>query len=119
MDKKTILIVDDDRDLGKMLGITAQMLGYAPILCAGGDEAIPHVKSVDILITDFNMPGMNGVELAKIAKQQNPDLPVVIMTGTPQDIPIDHLADEIVEKPFGIARLQEIITEFQKKDLLR
>ncbi len=115
MAKKTILIVDDDRDLGKLLGITAQMLGYAPILCAGGDEAIPHVKSVDILITDFNMPGMNGVELAKIAKQQNPGLPVIIMTGTPQDIPIDHLADEIVEKPFSIEALKKLLDKLLQR----
>ncbi len=110
MKKKTILIVDDDRSVAEMTGISIESSQYIPIICASGDEAISHIKKVDLLLTDFNMSGgMNGAELTKIAKQQNPDLPVVIMTGTPENVPADHLADEIIEKPFKIEQLKKVI----------
>ncbi len=114
MAKKTILIVDDDHGIGKMLGLSIEMLGCAPIICTDGEAAILHIKSVDILITDFNMPGMNGVELTKLVKQQNPGIPVIIMTGTPLDIPSDHLADQVIEKPFGFEQLKKVIADLLK-----
>jgi len=110
MDKKTILIVDDDRSVAEMTGISIQP-EYAPIICASGNEAIPYIDSVDLILTDFNMPGMNGVELTRIIKRGKPDLPVIIITGTPEDIPADHLANQVIEKPFDIGQLREVIAD--------
>ncbi len=114
MDKKTILIVDDENGIRDLLGMSLAGAGYNPILCEDGKHAIPHIDSADILITDFSMPGMNGVELAKIAKQQNPGMPVIIMTCTPRDIPANHPADEVIEKPFGFEQLKKVIADLLK-----
>lgn len=115
MDKKTILVVDDESDLGHLLGNNLTMFGYFSIICEDGEHAITHISSADILITDFNMPGMNGVELTKIAKREKPDMPVIIMTGNPLKVPADHLADKVIEKPFYIGQLKEVIAELLRK----
>ena len=114
MNKKTILVVDDEDGIRDLLGMSLAGTGYNPILCEDGKHAIPHIDSADILITDFSMPGMNGVELAKIAKQQNPGMPVIIMTGTPGDIPANHPANEVIEKPFRFEQLKKIIADLLK-----
>ncbi len=116
MEKKIkILIVDDEIGIRQLTGMLLAEVGHSTILCEDGEHAIPHISSADLLISDFNMPGMNGVELAKIAKRRKPDLPIIIMTGIPGDIPTDHVADKIIEKPFKIAQLEEIINELSRK----
>ncbi len=112
MDKKTILVVDDKEDIRILLEDFLTSAGYDPITCEDGKHAISHISSANILITDFNMPpGMNGAELTEIAKRQKPTMPVIIMTGSPEDIPADHLADAVVEKPLDIKQLQKVIAD--------
>lgn len=109
---KTILVADNERGIRHLLKDFLTFYGYDPITCEDGEHAVSHISSADILITDFNMPpGMNGAELAKIAKRQKPDMPVIIMTGDPRNIPADHLADQVVEKPFEIGKLKKIIND--------
>lgn len=97
---KKVLIVDDSLGLRELLGLSLGDFGFKVIICESGGDAVPHIGEVDALITDFNMPGMNGVELTRIAKLQKPNLPVLIMTaGKLDNIPKDHLADKVIEKP--------------------
>ena len=110
MAKKTILVVDDENGIRSMLGEFMSIFGYDPIICEDGEHAIPNIGKADLIITDFNMPpGMNGTELTKIAKREKPGMPVIIMTGTPWDIPVDHWADAVVEKPFQIEQMKKVI----------
>ena len=110
MAKKTILVVDDVASIRNLLEDFLTSYGYDPILCENGEHAVPYINQADLLITDFNMPpGMNGVELTKIAKREKPGMPVIIMTATPEDVPIDHLADKVIEKPFSIKQLEKAI----------
>ena len=112
MDKKKILAVDDDRTTRYFLEHFIVETGYSPIICEDGEQAIPHIGSADLLITDLNMPGINGAELTKIAKREKPDMPVIIITGDPKGVPVDHLADMVIEKPFKFERLKEIVADF-------
>ncbi len=112
MDKKTILVVDDEGGLRDLLGMSIANNGYETIICEDSEHAVPRINQADLLITDFNMPGgMNGAELTKIAKREKPNMPVIIMTGTPLDIPSDHLADKVLEKPFKFEQLKEVIAD--------
>ncbi len=113
--EKTILIVDDEDEIRDMLGKSLATFGYNTLLCEDGEHAIPHINSADVLITDFNMSGMNGAELTKIAKREKPGMPVIIMTGTPWEIPSDHLADQVIDKPFDIEQLREVIAGFLRR----
>ena len=109
---KKILVVDDDDGIRYLLEDLLDWVGYSPIICKNGEHAISYIKQADLLITDFNMPpGMNGAELTKIAKREKPSLPVIIMTGNPKDIPANHLADQVIDKPFKNGELEKVIAD--------
>lgn len=98
---KTVLIVDDTRTMREFLKELIESLGFRTIVCDDGEEAVPHICEADVIITDFLMPKMNGAELARIAKSQRPEMPVLMVTGTLlNEIPKDHQADKVIEKPF-------------------
>lgn len=82
-----ILVVDDDPML--RLGIVSMLkdLGYRATAAQDPMRALPMVHQglgVDLLITDYSMPGMTGVELAHRIAQERPGLLVLIMTGHQQ-----------------------------------
>ena len=116
MDKKTILVVDDEGDTRYLLKEFFTTAGFNVLLCENGTLAIPHISKADLFITDFNMPGgMNGAELNKITKREKPGMPVIIMTGAPLDVPVDHLANKVIEKPFKFEQLEEVIADLLKE----
>lgn len=107
-----ILVVDDDPLL--RLGIVSMLrdLGYRAIAAQDPMRALPMVHQglgVDILITDYSMPGMTGVELAHRMLLERPGLQVIIMTGHQQ------LEDDLkpdwhkLTKPFTEAELRREI----------
>lgn len=114
MGKKTILVVDDVASIRDLLAVCLIEFGYETILCENGKDAVPHINHADLIITDFNMPEMNGAELAKLAKGQKPQTPVIIMTGEPWKIPVGHMANQIIEKPFNLKMIQIIVAHFLK-----
>ena len=67
---KLVLIADDNLELGEMLKIALQNAGYTILLVVNGEEALKTSRrmfgKIDLLLTDFDMPGMNGVELARM-----------------------------------------------------
>jgi CheY-like chemotaxis protein len=80
---KAILFVDDHEVLARLSCEILQMQGYRAEYCFNGPDALAkfdHDK-FDMVITDYHMDGMNGVELAKQIRQRTPDVPVVIVTG--------------------------------------
>lgn len=109
---KTILVVDDDDGIRDLMEDLLDWIGYSPIICESGEHAISYINQADLLITDFNMPpGMNGAELTKIAKREKPSLPVIIITGNTGDIPANHLADQVIDKPFKNEQLEKAIAD--------
>ncbi len=113
MDKKTILIVDDEEGIRDMLERFCQHYGYKSILCENAGQAIHRIADADLVITDFEMPpGMNGVQLAKIIKTEKNGTPVILITGKPWGVPEDNPADVIIPKPFQSEGLQKTIETF-------
>lgn len=80
---RTILIADDEKNIRSGLQIALEDEGYNVLLAADGDEAWKSIttNSVDLLISDLRMPGMNGQELLKKVISNYPTMPVVILTG--------------------------------------
>ncbi len=79
-----ILIVEDDTDMADTCAKLFYRSGYQPVTCENGDNALKTLSqdpSIRIVLTDLQMPGMDGVELLKKIKATSPETEVVIMTG--------------------------------------
>jgi CheY-like chemotaxis protein len=80
-----VLYVDDDAVVGMTVQALLQRAGYTVVCVDSGEQALqqlaadPH--SADIVVTDFNMPGMSGLMLAQALQARSPGLPVVITSG--------------------------------------
>ena len=78
-----ILVVDDEASMTQFLGIILRKEGYQVTAVNSGDEAIEKVRSESfaVAITDFKMPGMDGLEVLSALKKVDPTLPVVLLTA--------------------------------------
>lgn len=101
----TILVVDDDPHILKLVSIHLQKEGYQTIKATNADEALAVLEQTkpDMAILDVMMPGMNGYDLTTKIREQS-DLPVLLLTakGTLDDKEKGFLAgsDDYVVKPF-------------------
>lgn len=109
-----ILLVDDESSVRDVAGRILREAGHEVIASASGDEALAlvsaHEGSVDLLLTDVLMRGMNGRELADRIRALHPGLPILFMSGySPAQIDLDPAAFNagFIEKPFAPAELQE------------
>ncbi len=80
---KAILFVDDHEVLARLSCEILEMQGYRAVSAYNAQDALEKLnrEKFDILVTDFRMEGMNGVDLAKRAHATNPELPVILVTG--------------------------------------
>lgn len=80
---KAILFVDDHEVLARLSCEILEMQGYRAVCAYNASEALEkfNQEKFDILVTDFRMDGMNGLELAKHIHQRDPQVPVIIVTG--------------------------------------
>jgi CheY-like chemotaxis protein len=112
----TILVVDDDALINIGTVDMVADLGYRTLEAYSGREALDILandNSIGVLITDYSMPGMNGLELAGKARELRPDLHVVLATGY-GDLPNGEQCDlPRLSKPFRqedlVAYLQSVL----------
>ena len=80
---RSILIVDDDKDLRFILGDILSQEGYHVMLAASGEEALKRLEKepINLLVTDMKMPGLSGHELFEQTVRKWPHIPVVILTA--------------------------------------
>jgi two-component system chemotaxis response regulator CheY len=119
--KKTILIADDSPAMRALLVSTIEMLGdYRIVEASSGFEALrllPREK-VDLILTDINMPDINGLELISYLRSNSNylSIPVFIISteGSQKDLEKGRLlgANEYLIKPFAPARLQALISSY-------
>ncbi len=79
----TILIVDDSVSMRQMTSMILKGGGYQVLEASGGDEALKQLSNdVKVVITDYNMPGMNGVELIRAIRSgsTNKSVPILMLT---------------------------------------
>jgi DNA-binding response OmpR family regulator len=82
-DRDRILVVDDDADACELIALVLGQAGYAVSSAVDGFEALAIVASArpDLVLTDLQMPGMNGIELIRRVHAIDSTLPVVLTTG--------------------------------------
>jgi DNA-binding NtrC family response regulator len=80
---KTVLFVDDHEVLANLSCEILEMQGYRAISAYNAGHALSRIQedAVDIVVSDYRMEGMNGVELAEKVHETHPQIPVILVTG--------------------------------------
>ncbi len=106
-DSRTILVIDDDESLRRVVEFTLQEEGYHVLAAVDGQAGLECLQSsgVDLVLSDVRMPGMDGIELLTRIKAMHPELPVILLTahGT-IDSAVDAMklgAFDYLTKPFA------------------
>lgn len=115
----TVLIVDDDALINIGTADMLTDLGHRALEAYSGREALDILERgevVDLLITDYSMPGMNGLELAELARQLRPSLPVLLVSGY-DELPDGQTTDiPRLSKPFMPAQLLDCLRAALARD---
>lgn len=117
--KESILLVDDEESISRMLRRVLERLGYRVRACNGSFEALELFKAdsaaFDLVITDMTMPGMTGLRLAEELISTRADIPIILCTGF--DVNIDRQKalsfgiKGILNKPVSRTRLSEMVRQ--------
>ena len=112
-----VLLIDDDvsflRDLAEGLHISSRATNV--ITADNAEKAIQILRTavMDVIITDLNMPGINGFELIQRVQRQFPHIPVIIMSAYARTMVQDRLQGiryaEYIEKPLDLAEIADAI----------
>jgi len=112
-----LAVVDDDASIRKAVSSLVRSAGYSVRLYESGeaflaDDTLP---GADCLLTDIQMPGMNGLELQLAVAQRFPGLPVIVMTAFPKPVLRSRAlaagAARFLGKPFPADELLEVLAE--------
>ncbi|MBM3351178.1 MAG: sigma-54-dependent Fis family transcriptional regulator [Betaproteobacteria bacterium] len=109
---KTILAVDDEPSMLRLLEISLRQAGYRPLTAKDGREALEVVRSnhVDCVVSDLHMPRMDGLQLLKAIRQADADLPVIIVTAQGEVKSaieaMKHGASDYMLRPFDLEELE-------------
>jgi signal transduction histidine kinase/ActR/RegA family two-component response regulator len=108
-----ILVIDDDAGVRRFIVECLEMLGYQVSQAASGQEGVAILRSdePDLLIVDYAMPGMNGVEVVQMARERAPNLPIILATGYADMDAVDKVIGlgALLRKPFRIDDLEKAV----------
>ena len=108
---KTILIIEDDISILRGLKDNLEYEGYAVVSETNGEKGLQLAleKNPDLLLLDIMLPGINGYEICKRVKKEEPKLPIIMITARGSEMDkvsgLDIGADDYVTKPFSIPEL--------------
>jgi signal transduction histidine kinase/ActR/RegA family two-component response regulator len=113
----TVLVVEDNRDVGAFASDALRELGYQIELRYSADEALDELRHqasrYDVVFSDVVMPGISGIELAQQIRERHPDLPVVLTSGY-SHVLAQHgtFGFELLQKPYSIEDLSRVLAKF-------
>jgi len=122
MSTASIMVVEDDSELREALNDTLSLAGYKVATASDGQEALSQLEqqAFDLIVSDIQMPHMDGQALLKKVKSQHPDLPVMLMTayGSIQQA-VDAMRDGAVDymvKPFEAEVLVNMVSRYATQE---
>ena len=128
--KAKILIVEDEKDIIKMLDYNLKKEGYRVIDARDGEDAIDSAlrHHPDLILLDLMLPGIDGLEVCKTLKKEDKTakIPVIMLTAKSQEsdkvVGLEMGADDYVTKPFSprelIARIKAVLRRVNEKEKL-
>jgi CheY-like chemotaxis protein len=117
-----ILVVDDNKFLRIIVSKMLSRLGYEVSSADNGENGLSIFlkNQFDIVLSDYEMPGMDGVAFACSIKKSSPRTRVVIMTGAGRETVFSRnstAVDEVISKPFTLAEIDKTIQSLSVKTL--
>ena len=116
IESKSILVVDDDAMVAKALDLLLSMEGHLVETAGDGETALAKYDGVgyDLVIADFLLPGIDGLELARLIRARNPRQRVLLVTAHSETVSgreqgrLKHV-DAMLAKPFYVEELHEVL----------
>lgn len=110
---KTILIIDDEKDLAELVAFYLEKEGYRPVIVLDGISGLETAKNIspDLILLDLMLPGMQGTEVCKLLKTNDKTaaIPVIMLTAKGEEIDrvvgFEVGAEDFVTKPFSTREL--------------
>jgi len=112
---RRILVVDDNRDIRNVISRLLRLMGFEVALAGNGIEALAAFieSTFDLVLTDLQMPAMDGSKLAQLVKERSPNTPVILLTGTDRETVRKKVADgsfdSVIFKPFKVNDFQSTV----------
>jgi two-component system, cell cycle response regulator CpdR len=114
-----VLIVDDEESMRMLVARAIAMDGHEIVTAADGAEAVEILNGgqdkFDLLLTDIQMPVMDGIALALAAARDFPDLTILLMTGYADQRErasgLSAIARDVITKPFSVADIRTAVAE--------
>ena len=110
-----VLVVDDQIELGQMMGAMLEREGHEVLIVTSGPAALEAVEQrvPDLVLTDLGMPGMSGLDLADELRARWPDLPVALVTGWGSTVDQERTRQagivQVLGKPFRMADVRGLL----------
>ena len=112
---KIVLVVDDEKDVREIVTEMIEDLGFSVYGADSGEAALDLISqtSVDLVISDVKMRGMDGLSFARRLRKRSPKLPLALMTSYPCDdvrkMLQEQRVDFLLQKPFQMDELQGMV----------
>jgi len=114
-----VLVVDDENSMRMLVARAIAMDGHETVTAADGAEALEILGgergAFDLLVTDIQMPVMDGIALALTAARDFPDLTIVLMTGFADQRErasgLNAIAHDVITKPFSVADIRTAVAD--------
>lgn len=118
---RTILIVDDEKEVADLLVTVMEKHGHKATALLSGESALDRIRKggVDVLITDLKMPGMSGLELIRLTRQTDKDIEIIVITGYgTMDIFLQAIREgvsDFILKPLAMDQLLHSVDRVMEK----
>jgi CheY-like chemotaxis protein len=109
-----VLVVEDNEAVGQFSTDMLHDLGYKTVWASSAPEALDRLgddaAGFDLIFTDVVMPGMNGVEFARIVQERFADLPVILTSGYSEVLAREeHSGFVLIQKPYSVEALSRTL----------
>jgi DNA-binding response OmpR family regulator len=122
--RKTVLVVDDEKQILEVLAAYLEREGFTPTLCATAAEAMAayHAQRPDLMILDITLPDGSGLDILRAAAAEGERIPTIMLTARAEEVDrvvgLELGADDYVTKPFSpreiVARVRAVLRRFDE-----